>query len=98
MVHMGQNVRACGDNARPNFPKNLIRYATGAALGVLAGLAPRICHAAEFGTGPWLKGYSDIFAGIVPSAPTFEATPITMTRALAPWSSTAAFRSMSTRT
>ena len=28
-------------------------------------------HAAEYGTGPWLKGYSDIYAGVVPSQPGF---------------------------
>jgi hypothetical protein len=28
-------------------------------------------HAAEFGTGPWVKGYTDIFGGIVPSQPGF---------------------------
>jgi hypothetical protein len=26
-------------------------------------------HAAEFGTGPWVKGYTDIFGGILPSQP-----------------------------
>ena len=26
-------------------------------------------RAAEFGTGPWLKGYSDILGGIVPPQP-----------------------------
>ncbi len=26
-------------------------------------------HAAEYGTGPWVKGYTDIFGGIVPSQP-----------------------------
>ena len=26
-------------------------------------------QAAEFGTGPWVKGYTDIFGGVVPSAP-----------------------------
>jgi len=26
-------------------------------------------HAAEYGTGPWVKGYSDIFAGVLPSVP-----------------------------
>jgi hypothetical protein len=28
-------------------------------------------RAAEFGTGPWVKGYSDIFGGILPSQPGF---------------------------
>src|SRR3990170_7364884 len=27
--------------------------------------------AAEFGTGPWVKGYTDIFGGVVPSVPGF---------------------------
>jgi hypothetical protein len=41
----------------------------GAMLGgaVLGGPAPS--HAAEFGTGPWLKGYADIFAGMLPPVP-----------------------------
>ena len=26
-------------------------------------------RAAEFGTGPWVKGYSDILAGIIPPVP-----------------------------
>ncbi len=30
-----------------------------------AGAAP----AAEYGTGPWVKGYTDIFGGIVPPQP-----------------------------
>ena len=28
-------------------------------------------QAAEFGTGPWVKGYTDIFGGVVPSQPGF---------------------------
>lgn len=32
---------------------------------------PQPTRAAEYGTGPWLKGYSDIFAGVLPSAPGF---------------------------
>ena len=28
-------------------------------------------RAAEFGTGPWVKGYTDIFGGIVPPVPGF---------------------------
>lgn len=35
------------------------------AVGVGAGAA----HAAEYGTGPWVKGYTDIFGGIVPPQP-----------------------------
>ena len=34
----------------------------------MAGVAPT-SHAAEFGTGPWLKGYTDIFSGLVPPVP-----------------------------
>jgi hypothetical protein len=26
-------------------------------------------NAAEYGTGPWVKGYSDIFSGILPPQP-----------------------------
>jgi hypothetical protein len=33
----------------------------------LGGPAPS--HAAEFGTGPWLKGYTDVFAGLLPPVP-----------------------------
>ncbi|MGE3529026.1 MAG: transporter [Methyloceanibacter sp.] len=41
---------------------------TAAILGLLAiGDA----EAAEFGTGPWVKGYTDIFGGIVPPQPGF---------------------------
>ena len=28
-------------------------------------------RAAEFGTGPWVKGYTDIFGGILPQVPGF---------------------------
>src|ERR1700730_1330156 len=28
-------------------------------------------HAAEYGTGPWAKGYTDIFGGVLPSQPGF---------------------------
>jgi hypothetical protein len=28
-------------------------------------------YAAEYGTGPWVKGYTDIFGGILPSQPGF---------------------------
>jgi hypothetical protein len=31
--------------------------------------APHIANAAEFGSSPYPKGYLDIFAGIVPTAP-----------------------------
>ena len=32
-------------------------------------LCSNALHAAEYGTGPWVKGYSDIFAGVLPSVP-----------------------------
>ena len=32
-------------------------------------LSPQSTQAAEYGTGPWVKGYSDIFAGVLPSVP-----------------------------
>ena len=41
----------------------------GVAAFALALLPFQPIHAAEFGTGPCVKGYSDIFAGIVPSQP-----------------------------
>ena len=31
----------------------------------------RPARAAEFGTGPWVKGYTDIFGGILPPVPGF---------------------------
>jgi hypothetical protein len=36
-----------------------------------AALSTLPTHAAEFGTGPWVKGYSDIFAGMLPAQPGF---------------------------
>ena len=37
--------------------------------------------AAEFGAGPWIKGGTDIFAGVVPSQPGFYSrTDITTMR------------------
>lgn len=40
------------------------------ALAVVLGLAAHnTAHAAEYGTGPWVKGYSDIFSGILPPQP-----------------------------
>ncbi|HUV65771.1 MAG TPA: hypothetical protein VMW24_17880, partial [Sedimentisphaerales bacterium] len=35
----------------------------------LAGLGACPGHAAEFGTGPWVKGYTDVFGGVIPTAP-----------------------------
>ena len=42
-----------------------------AILGGIALFAPHSSHAAEFGTGPWVKGYTDIFGGILPPVPGF---------------------------
>ena len=36
---------------------------------LLAGVGAGAAHAAEYGTGPWVKGYTDIFGGIVPPQP-----------------------------
>jgi hypothetical protein len=38
---------------------------------ILAALGACPGHAAEFGTGPWVKGYTDIFGGVLPSQPGF---------------------------
>jgi len=41
-------------------------------LALVAALATALApsaHAAEYGTGPWIKGYSDVFAGILPPQP-----------------------------
>ena len=37
----------------------------------IASPSPQPAHAAEFGTGPWVKGYTDIFGGILPPVPGF---------------------------
>jgi hypothetical protein len=44
-----------------------VRLALVAAL--LAGVGTGAAQAAEYGTGPWVKGYTDIFGGIVPPQP-----------------------------
>jgi hypothetical protein len=36
---------------------------------LLAGVGAGAADAAEYGTGPWVKGYTDIFGGIVPPQP-----------------------------
>src|SRR3989337_4317558 len=55
--------------ARVASPRTLFRaWAVGVTLIALT-LIP--AHAAEFGTGPWVKGYTDIFGGVVPSVPGF---------------------------
>ncbi len=40
-----------------------------ALLGACMACATSAAHAAEFGTGPWLKGYTDILSGLVPPVP-----------------------------
>jgi hypothetical protein len=37
----------------------------------VASLSLQPAHAAEFGTGPWVKGYTDIFGGVLPPVPGF---------------------------
>jgi hypothetical protein len=44
------------------------RSASGIAL-IVAILGAGPVQAAEFGTGPWVKGYTDIFGGVIPSVP-----------------------------
>ena len=48
-----------------------VLLAAGAILGGIASPSPHPAHAAEFGTGPWVKGYTDIFGGILPPVPGF---------------------------
>ena len=43
----------------------------GAALLTVSGMSG--ATAAEFGMGPWVKGYTDIFGGVLPSVPGFYA-------------------------
>lgn len=38
---------------------------------ILGAIAAETVEAAEFGTGPWVKGYTDIFGGVVPPQPGF---------------------------
>jgi hypothetical protein len=42
--------------------------ALGVAVAFLAANVPD-AHAAEYGTGPWVRGYTDIFGGVLPSQP-----------------------------
>jgi len=44
---------------------------TGAILGSASAASLDPGHAAEFGTGPWVKGYTDILGGIIPPVPGF---------------------------
>ncbi len=52
-------------------PPSKVLLSAWAILGSLAILPADPAPAAEFGTGPWVKGYSDIFTGILPSQPGF---------------------------
>jgi hypothetical protein len=45
------------------------RTIAGGLAVALAVMGAGTGHAAEFGTGPWVKGYTDIFGGVLPSAP-----------------------------
>jgi len=49
------------------MPRDRVKAA--AVAMVLAALGACPGHAAEFGTGPWIKGYTDIFGGVLPSVP-----------------------------
>ena len=40
-------------------------------MALAAGVGAGAAHAAEYGTGPWVKGYTDIFGGIFPPVPGF---------------------------
>jgi hypothetical protein len=55
----------------PRSGCSLRRRVIGIALGMAlaAALSATAAHAAEYGTGPWVKGYTDIFGGIVPPQP-----------------------------
>lgn len=55
----------------PRSGCNLRRCVFGVALVMVLGTALGTdgAHAAEYGTGPWVKGYTDIFGGIVPPQP-----------------------------
>ena len=55
--------------------RGAVAVCVGAYLALLsAWRSPRplgagAAHAAEYGTGPWVKGYTDIFGGILPPQP-----------------------------
>ena len=75
-----------------------------AAVLIAASLGAPAAHAAEYGTGPWVKGYTDIFGGIVPPQPglyvrndMYATTPIITKARSAPRFSTGMFSSESTR-
>lgn len=39
------------------------------ALAIVSLIGPREARAAEYGTGPWVKGYTDVLGGILPPVP-----------------------------
>jgi len=47
--------------------RRIFGVALGTALATSVGAGA--AQAAEYGTGPWIKGYSDVFAGILPPQP-----------------------------
>lgn len=57
-----------GCSSRTASPRTLT-HACAAVTLIALTFTP--AHAAEFGTGPWVKGYTDIFGGIVPPVPGF---------------------------
>jgi len=49
---------------------NVLRSKILGAMALIAATAlPVTAHGAEFGASPWLKGYTDIFGGVLPTAP-----------------------------
>jgi hypothetical protein len=51
-------------------PSKVVAFACAAAAAIVLHKSSP-AQSAEFGTGPWVKGYSDIFAGMVPPVPGF---------------------------
>ena len=39
------------------------------SMALASGVGAGAAHAAEYGTGPWVKGYTDIFGGILAAQP-----------------------------
>ena len=62
---------AYGDWPWPSCGLEMSCWRRGAFICGVVSLSPQPAHAAEFGTGPWVKGYTDIFGGIVPPVPGF---------------------------
>ena len=52
----------------PRSGCSLRRRVFGVALSMalVAAMGAGAAHAAEYGTGPWVKGYTDIFGGVPP--------------------------------